>query len=98
MFAIFYVHSLSVVRCRAGAVRRVAEEQELGDDGAARPRSLPRPRPPRQRLRQGARPFGAWPVGKVPRVPSGCTAVQEKERGTKFQAKRRGSGRVPGEI
>ena len=95
----FFICTLSVVRCRAGAVRRVAEEQELGhDDGDACPRPLPRPRPPRQQLRQGARPVGARPVGKVPRVPSGCTAVQEKERGTKFQAKRRGSGRVPGEI
>ena len=90
--------TLSVVRCRAGAVRRVAEEQELGDHGVARPRPLPRPRPPRQRLRQGARPAGAWPLGKVPGVPGGCAAVQEKERGTQFQTERRGSGRVPGEI
>merc|ERR1712001_760986 len=80
-----------------GAVRRVAEEQELGhnDDGDACPRPLPRPRPPRQQLRQGARPAGAGPVGKVPRVPSGCATVQEAKWGTQLQAERRGSRRVP---
>merc|ERR1711971_73511 len=99
-FLQFFICTLSVVRCRAGAVRRVAKEQELGhnDDGDACPRPLPRPRPPRQQLRQGARPLGAGPVGKVPRVPSGCATVQEAEWGAQFQAERRGSGRVPGEI
>merc|ERR1712037_922976 len=57
------------------------------------PRSLPRPRPPRQQLRQGARPLGAGPVGKVPRVPSGCATVQEKEWGAQLQA----NGGVPDE-
>ena len=90
---------LSVVRCRAGAVRRVAEEQELGDDGFPRPRSRSRPRPPRQQLRQGARPLGAGPFGKVPRVPGRCAAVQEEEWGrTQFQKERGGSGRVPWQI
>ena len=90
---------ISVVQRRAGAVRRVAEEQELGD-GSPRPRSCPPcPRPPRQRLRQGARSLGAWPVGKVPGVPGCGAAVQEEERGrTQFQKERRGSRRVQGEI
>ena len=90
---------ISVVQRRTGAVRRVAEEQELGD-GFSRPSSRPpRPRSPCQQLRQGAWSLGAWPVGKVPRVPGGGSAVQEEERGrTQFQKERRGSRRVQGEI
>merc|ERR1712172_361605 len=84
-----------------GAVRRVAEEQELGD-GSPRPNSCPRsrpPRPPRQRLRQRTWSLGAWPVGKVPGVPGRGAAVQEEKRGrTQFQKERRGARRVQGEI
>merc|ERR1711944_120543 len=78
-----------------GAVRRVAEEQELGDnDGVARLSSFPRPRPPRQRVRQRARHFGPWASGKVPGVPSGAQVQEEKRGRAQLQTERRGSGRV----